>query len=64
LAHYARRRPPKPLKVAALNLILGRQSLSGSLIGGIAETRKMLVSFVHFWIEITSNISRDAVFAA
>ncbi|HEX4591780.1 MAG TPA: NAD(P)-dependent alcohol dehydrogenase [Gemmataceae bacterium] len=34
--------PAKPLPVAAFNLILGRRSLSGSMIGGIAETQEML----------------------
>jgi len=34
--------PAKPLGVAAFPLIMGRRSLSGSLIGGIAETQEML----------------------
>ncbi len=34
--------PEKPLAVAAFSLILGRRSLSGSPIGGIAETQEML----------------------
>ena len=34
--------PEKPLPVAAFNLIMGRRSLSGSSIGGIAETQEML----------------------
>ena len=34
--------PPKPLSVAAFGLLLRRRSLSGSLIGGIAETQEML----------------------
>jgi alcohol dehydrogenase (NADP+) len=34
--------PEKPLSVAAFNLIFGRRSLSGSPIGGIAETQEML----------------------
>jgi uncharacterized zinc-type alcohol dehydrogenase-like protein len=34
--------PEKPLGVAAFNLIFGRKSLSGSPIGGIAETQEML----------------------
>lgn len=34
--------PEKPLSVAAFNLIFGRRSLSGSPIGGIAETQQML----------------------
>jgi alcohol dehydrogenase (NADP+) len=34
--------PDKPLAVAAFGLILGRRSLSGSPIGGIAETQEML----------------------
>ncbi len=34
--------PEKPLAVSAFSLILGRRSLSGSPIGGIAETQEML----------------------
>lgn len=34
--------PEKPLDVAAFSLIMGRRSLSGSNIGGIAETQEML----------------------
>ena len=34
--------PDKPLPVAPFGLIFGRRSLSGSLIGGIAETQEML----------------------
>jgi uncharacterized zinc-type alcohol dehydrogenase-like protein len=34
--------PPKPLQVAAFGLIVARRSLSGSSIGGIAETQEML----------------------
>jgi len=34
--------PPMPLSVAAFSLIVGRHSLSGSNIGGIAETQEML----------------------
>jgi len=34
--------PPKPLEVGAFSLLLKRRSLSGSLIGGIAETQEML----------------------
>ncbi len=34
--------PPKPLNVAAFALLIRRRSLSGSLIGGIAETQEML----------------------
>jgi len=34
--------PPKPLSVSAFSLIAGRHSLSGSMIGGIAETQEML----------------------
>jgi uncharacterized zinc-type alcohol dehydrogenase-like protein len=34
--------PEKPLAVAAFGLIFGRHSLSGSPIGGIAETQEML----------------------
>jgi uncharacterized zinc-type alcohol dehydrogenase-like protein len=34
--------PPKPLGVSAFSLIMGRRSLSGSNIGGIAETQEML----------------------
>lgn len=34
--------PAKPLAIAAFSLIMGRRSLSGSNIGGIAETQEML----------------------
>lgn len=34
--------PEKPLPVSSFALIFGRKSLSGSLIGGIAETQEML----------------------
>ena len=34
--------PEQPLEVAAFSLIMGRRSLSGSNIGGIAETQEML----------------------
>src|SRR6202042_463291 len=34
--------PEKPLAVAVFGLIMGRRSLSGSPIGGIAETQEML----------------------
>jgi uncharacterized zinc-type alcohol dehydrogenase-like protein len=34
--------PAKPLSVSAFSLILGRRSLSGSFIGGLAETQAML----------------------
>jgi uncharacterized zinc-type alcohol dehydrogenase-like protein len=34
--------PSKPLAVDAFSLIFGRRSLSGSLVGGIAETQEML----------------------
>jgi alcohol dehydrogenase (NADP+) len=34
--------PEKPLQVSAFGLLFGRRSLSGSLIGGIAETQEML----------------------
>jgi uncharacterized zinc-type alcohol dehydrogenase-like protein len=34
--------PEKPLSVSALGLIMGRHSLSGSMIGGIPETQEML----------------------
>src|SRR6202041_1006062 len=34
--------PEKPMTVAAFNLLFGRRSLSGSPIGGIAETQQML----------------------
>ena len=34
--------PPKPFAVAAPSLLFGRRSLSGSIIGGIAETQEML----------------------
>ena len=34
--------PPTPLAVSAFGLIMGRRTLSGSNIGGIAETQEML----------------------
>jgi uncharacterized zinc-type alcohol dehydrogenase-like protein len=34
--------PEKPLSIPAFSLIFGRRSLSGSLIGGVAETQEML----------------------
>ena len=34
--------PPKPMAIPAFNLIMGRRNLSGSMIGGIAETQEML----------------------
>ena len=34
--------PPEPTPVSAFPLIMGRRSLSGSLIGGIRETQEML----------------------
>jgi len=34
--------PENPLEVAAFSLIMARRSLSGSMIGGIAETQEML----------------------
>ena len=33
---------PKPLDLPAFPLIIGRRSIAGSLIGGIAETQEML----------------------
>ncbi len=34
--------PEKPFPVSAFALLFGRHSISGSLIGGIAETQEML----------------------
>jgi uncharacterized zinc-type alcohol dehydrogenase-like protein len=34
--------PDKPLPIASFSLIMGRKSLSGSLIGGLPETQEML----------------------
>ena len=34
--------PENPFSLAGFNLLLGRRSLSGSIIGGIAETQEML----------------------
>ena len=34
--------PEKPLSVSSFGLLFGRRSLSGSLIGGLAETQEML----------------------
>jgi len=34
--------PPAPMDIYAFSLILGRKSIAGSVIGGIAETQEML----------------------
>ena len=34
--------PPTPAQIPAINLIFGRKSIAGSLIGGIPETQEML----------------------
>ncbi|HEY5465084.1 MAG TPA: NAD(P)-dependent alcohol dehydrogenase [Hanamia sp.] len=34
--------PPKPVPISAFNLIFGRRTLAGSLIGGLPETQEML----------------------
>jgi uncharacterized zinc-type alcohol dehydrogenase-like protein len=34
--------PSEPMAISAFSLLMGRRSLSGSLIGGIAETQEML----------------------
>jgi alcohol dehydrogenase (NADP+) len=34
--------PEKPMPIASFNLLMGRRSLSGSIIGGIRETQEML----------------------
>jgi alcohol dehydrogenase (NADP+) len=34
--------PPQPLEVGVFNLIMGRRSFTGSMIGGIRETQEML----------------------
>ena len=34
--------PPEPTPVSAFPLIMGRRTLSGSLIGGLQETQEML----------------------
>jgi uncharacterized zinc-type alcohol dehydrogenase-like protein len=34
--------PPKPFRINAMSLILGRRSFAGSMIGGIAMTQEML----------------------
>ena len=34
--------PEKPTPISSISLLMGRRSLSGSLIGGIAETQEML----------------------
>ena len=34
--------PEKPMPISAFSLLMGRRNLSGSLIGGIAETQEML----------------------
>jgi uncharacterized zinc-type alcohol dehydrogenase-like protein len=46
--------PEKPMSISAFSLLFGRRSLSGSLIGGIAETQEMLdFCGVH---DITSDV--------
>jgi uncharacterized zinc-type alcohol dehydrogenase-like protein len=34
--------PEKPMPIGSFNLLMGRRSLSGSIIGGIRETQEML----------------------
>ena len=34
--------PPKPAEVSSFSLLMGRKSIGGSAIGGIAETQEML----------------------
>ena len=34
--------PPSPTEIIGFNLIIGRKSLAGSLIGGLPETQEML----------------------
>lgn len=34
--------PPEALEIGAFNVVMGRKSLAGSNIGGIAETQEML----------------------
>lgn len=34
--------PPQPVQLQAMSLLMGRKTLAGSLIGGIAETQEML----------------------
>jgi uncharacterized zinc-type alcohol dehydrogenase-like protein len=51
--------PEKPLPVAAFGLIFGRKSLSGSPIGGIAETQEMLNFCGHH--NITADIEMIGV---
>jgi uncharacterized zinc-type alcohol dehydrogenase-like protein len=34
--------PEKPMAISSFNLIMGRRSLSGSMIGGTKETQEML----------------------
>ena len=34
--------PPEPAQIPAMNLIFGRKSIAGSLIGGLPETQEML----------------------
>ena len=41
-AHICVGAPPTPTPFSAFSLIMGRKSLAGSLIGGIAETQEML----------------------
>ena len=41
-AHICVGAPPNPTPFSAFSLIMGRKSIGGSLIGGIAETQEML----------------------
>jgi uncharacterized zinc-type alcohol dehydrogenase-like protein len=41
-AHICVGAPPTPSQFSAFGLIMGRKTLAGSLIGGIAETQEML----------------------
>ena len=51
--------PPEPLDVNAFSVVMGRRSLSGSNIGGIAETQEMLdFCFKH---SITAQIEQIKV---
>src|SRR5438477_7402014 len=51
--------PEKPLAVSAFVLIMGRRSLSGSPIGGIAETQEMLDFCGQHNITAMSKLSRS-----
>jgi uncharacterized zinc-type alcohol dehydrogenase-like protein len=51
--------PEKPLSLSSFGLIFGRKSISGSPIGGLAETQEMLDFCGHH--NITSDVEAIAI---